>query len=156
MRDKRTQTLPLVLLILLLQLAGCSNSQHVKVTLPAKEANPQLAAQLNAEALLKLEEDKPSEAISLTYKVKNLGAVASGTWTVSIVHDADVTLRFGDTNYDCTRIKTVYVADLGLATVKRTAFDFYAPDSGWVCQVFEQTVTKLIIPETTTGTWIIH
>jgi hypothetical protein len=82
--------------------------------------------------------------------------VASGTWTVSIVHDADVTLRFGDTNYDCTRIKTVYVADLGLATVKRTAFDFYAPDSGWVCQVFEQTVTKLIIPETTTGTWIIH
>ena len=68
MRDKRTQTLPLVLLILLLQLAGCSNSQHVKVTLPAKEANPQLAAQLNAEALLKLEEDKPSEAIMLLRK----------------------------------------------------------------------------------------
>ena len=80
--------------------------------------------------------------------------VASGTWTITISHDADVTLKFADTTYDCTRLKTVYTADLGLATVERTSFDFYAPDAGWVCEVFTETVTKLIIPETTTGTWI--
>ncbi|MFG0250496.1 MAG: tetratricopeptide repeat protein [Phycisphaeraceae bacterium JB051] len=68
MKEIRTQTLPVLLLILLLQVAGCSNSQHVKVTLPAKQADPQRAAQLNEDALLKLEEDKPREAIALLKK----------------------------------------------------------------------------------------
>ena len=80
--------------------------------------------------------------------------VASGTWTISITHDADISLKLGDTVYDCARIKTVYTADLGLATVSRTSYDFYAADAGWVCEVFDQTVTKVIIPSTTTGTWI--
>jgi hypothetical protein len=81
--------------------------------------------------------------------------IASGTWTVSITHDADVTLELGGTNYECTRLRTKYDADLGLATVTRTAYDYYAPDAGWVARVFTQDVVKVIIPEKTNGTWVL-
>lgn len=82
--------------------------------------------------------------------------VASGTWTVSITHDADAVLKFGDTTFRCARLCTVYTADLGLASVDRTAYDFYAPDQGWVAQVFQQKVRKLIIDEHTSGTWVVQ
>ena len=81
--------------------------------------------------------------------------IASGTWTVSITHDADVTLELGGTNYECTRLRTEYDADLGLATVTRTAYDYYAPDAGWVARVFTHDVVKVIIPEKTNGTWVL-
>ena len=81
--------------------------------------------------------------------------MASGTWTTSISHDGDVTLKLGDDEVECTRIHTQYAADLGLATVDRESWDYYAKGRGWVAMVFKETVTKVIIPEHTTGTWIL-
>lgn len=81
--------------------------------------------------------------------------MASGTWTTSISHDGDVTLKLGDDEVECTRIHTQYDADLGLATVDRESWDYYAKGRGWVATVFKETVTKVIIPEHTTGTWIL-
>jgi len=81
--------------------------------------------------------------------------VASGTWTISITHDADVTLEVGTDELHCVRLHTVYSADLGLATVSRDTFDYYAPRHGLVATVFKQEIIKVIIPERTSGTWVV-
>ena len=80
--------------------------------------------------------------------------VASGTWKISITHDADATLAIGTDELHCVRLHTVYSADLGLATVSRDTFDYYAPSHGLVATVFNQKIIKVIIPEKTSGTWI--
>ncbi len=80
--------------------------------------------------------------------------VASGTWKISITHDADVTLKAGTDVLHCVRLHTVYSADLGLATVSRDTFDYYAPKHGLVATVFNQKIVKVIIPENTSGTWV--
>ena len=81
--------------------------------------------------------------------------VASGTWKVSITHDADVSLKIGQDVLHCTRLHTVYSADLGLATVSRDTFDYYAQKQGLVATVFNQKIIKVIIPEKTSGTWML-
>jgi len=104
-----------------------------------------------------LEPGKPVKAkgrITVTHTDNPSSQMASGTWTISILHDADVTLKIDGTDIDCTRIYSDYDADLGLATVKRRTWDYYAKDHGWIATVFKQTVTKVIIPEHTSGTWI--
>lgn len=90
--------------------------------------------------------------IVVTHTNRPSSRMASGTYTISILHDADVTLKIGDENVECTRIYTRYDSDLGLATVGRDSWDYYAKDRGWVATVFRQKVVKLIIPEHTTGT----
>tara|TARA_Y100001933_G_scaffold263472_1_gene324978 strand:- start:43977 stop:44579 length:603 start_codon:yes stop_codon:yes gene_type:complete len=52
----------LLLLILFVSLSACSNSQHVKVTLPAKSTDIQLVNRLNDQALLKLKNEQPQQA----------------------------------------------------------------------------------------------
>ncbi|MBM43414.1 MAG: hypothetical protein CMJ36_00155 [Phycisphaerae bacterium] len=80
--------------------------------------------------------------------------VASGTWAISITHDADVTLKVGDEELHCVRLHTVYTADLGLARVSRDTYDYYAPKHGLVATVYNQEIIKVIIPEKTSGTWV--
>ena len=82
--------------------------------------------------------------------------VASGTWTISITHDADVTLKVGDDELHCVRLHTVYAADLGLARVSRDTYDYYAPKHGLVATVYDQEIIKVIIPEKTSGTWVVR
>jgi hypothetical protein len=96
-----------------------------------------------------------SGTIMVTATAPPSSKVASGTWTVTIIHDADVMLRLGGTLYKCARLRTEYSADLGLATVVRTTYDYYAMNSGWVAQVFDQDVVKVIIPTKTNGTWVL-
>jgi len=55
----------LTLCFTLLCATACSNTQHVKVTLPAAKINPQLASQLNAQASVLLQEDQPQKALAL-------------------------------------------------------------------------------------------
>lgn len=45
--------------------SACSNTQHIKVTLPAGKTDPQLAMRLNEQALALLQQDKPDDAINL-------------------------------------------------------------------------------------------
>lgn len=98
---------------------------------------------------------KATGKISVVKSKEPSKSLASGDWKMTITHDADVTLKIGKESVECTRIYTNYYADLGLATVKRHAWDYYAKDRGLVASVFKQTVTKLIIPEHTSGTWIL-
>lgn len=55
----------LTLALILGMQVGCSNAQHVKVTLPAQKPDPQLAIQLNNQAMTKMTEEQPLEAIAL-------------------------------------------------------------------------------------------
>lgn len=63
-RFNQTTAILFVCMIVLMH-TGCSNTQHVKVTLPAAKSNPQLAGQLNDQAMIKVQEDQPLEAIAL-------------------------------------------------------------------------------------------
>ncbi len=65
MNIRRLPLLSFVLSIMLLSLCACSNTQHVKVTLPEKKSNPQLALQRNTLAFEKLQEDQSQEAVAL-------------------------------------------------------------------------------------------
>jgi Tfp pilus assembly protein PilF len=55
----------LIMCLFILCSTACSNTQHVKVTLPAGKTDPQLAMRLNEQALVLLQQDKPDDAIAL-------------------------------------------------------------------------------------------